>query len=780
MFKSLFSLLGILIFTNVYSQNSSYSIFRTDFRADSIEIKHVDLSVSISNLASQQIQSKAILTMAPKVNNLTSMEFDLMGYFTVDSIKQGNTSVYFTHNNSTNKLRLFFTPALNTIDTIAFSIFYKGSPSPSSGGFGGFYWSGNYAFNLGVSMDDLPHSAGRFWFPCIDDFNARSTYSYHIEVSPSHRASAGGVLDSVTTLPNNNKVFHFQHNNPIPPYLVSINVAPNTVINKSYTSIYGSTIPIKIYATPADSAGASISLSRIDQMAHVFEQWFGPYIWPQIGYSLVPFNSGAMEHSCNIAFPRGMATGSMQYEYLAAHELAHSWWGNNTTCETSQEMWLNEGFASFCEYVYSENLVSNQNELATYLSNLNNVLDNAHIDDGGYHPLSGVPTTATYGTHTYVKGSLVIRSLMNYLGKSTFINATKAVQQQRRLQSINTEQFFQIMSQASGVNLTNFKNDWILQPGFATVTLDSFEYKNGKVHFAVTQKYRAVNHPYAQTKFVATFVGANRQRVSHSFSQGSLQETHQIQIGFEPKAILLNADNAYAYASMGAEKEIKTNGSHSLPHTRSILKVANMNGMDSLYARVDYHRVAPEQNHILNNQFIISPGRYWTLQLIGDTNIKPTFLINIDGSPTGYDAGIIHHKDAIRILYRKNAQFDWTIWPNDSILIFSNGNLKGSIEALNAKSGDYAVGSIRKDVSVPSITKFENIKVYPNPSSGTFSWDSKFEFTELYIYNMDGKLIQTQALSGNTITLQKLASGVYTGIFYDKKHKNYTTQLIIQ
>ncbi|MCL1969769.1 MAG: hypothetical protein FWF65_09545, partial [Bacteroidetes bacterium] len=86
-----------------------------------------------------------------------------------------------------------------------------------------------------------------------------------------------------------------------------------------------------------------------------------------VGYVAVPFSGGAMEHATNIAYPRSSISGTTANQNLISHELAHSWFGNLITCSTSQNMWINEGFATYGEYLCKEIL---DPTLATYCATI--------------------------------------------------------------------------------------------------------------------------------------------------------------------------------------------------------------------------------------------------------------------------------------------------------------------------------------------------------------------------------------------------------------------------
>ena len=773
---SLFFWLSSVFVHLLYAQAGNHSPFRSDFRADSVAIKHVNLSLSVQPPPISNFIARADLKIQSRISTLSKIRLDLISAFSVDSVRFQNSLLSFQHVNHLLKIDLPY--VLSNPDSMEISIFYTGSPTTATGNFGGFYWGTDYSFNLGVALNETPHSAGRYLFPCIDDFNTKSTFTYQIEVPSTLKVAAGGVLDSISTpIPGKHR-FHFHLNLPIPSYLASINIGPYHKSTSLYASIYGPLIPIVLHA--ADTVSAGNSLSRLAQMTQLFESHYGPYIWPQIGYSLVPFSSGAMEHACNISYPQAAANGSMAYEFLAAHELAHSWWGNNTTCETAEEMWLNEGFASYSEFLFRKNLNSPQDELNEYLSMLDMVLDKAHIDDQGYHPLSGIPQAHTYGTHSYKKGALVLRSLQHFMGDSLFFAALKKVQFQKKLQSINTDEFFQIMSAESGIDLSSFKKDWIIQPGFTTLSLEHSQYNNSIFQFDLHQKNRAVWQAFDQMYTDIRFIGANRQVYDAHVYQDSPLQTHSISPGFEPQIVILNANNAFAYASMGQYLEIKSPGTKSFSYTKAALLVESMGGADSVAARLDLHRVAPEDGLILNDSLLISPGKYWTYQSIAPNGFRAHLRLQFDGGPLGYEEGIIFNKDDIRVLYRPNAQHNWKIWENDSLFHINQTTKKGIIMALNAQDGDYAIGSIRQDLSVmPSNTHIQSLKSFPNPASDFVYFMHNENIQEVQIFNAEGQLLQTLQLFSKHIQLPSLANGLYFLRLKDLNNKIYHSNIVV-
>lgn len=774
-------ILSVYIFkTPLFAQERSVSPFRSDFRADTFDIRRTDLYLNITDFTNKTISGYAELKVGFKANGVNYLPLDLMQSLTVDSVLLPNAALTWQHQN--NRLRISL-PVQNTGDTLLLKIYYGGEAITGNSNFGGFYWTGGYAFNLGVSLNDIPHSAGRFWFPCIDDFNVKSLYAYHIEVTPPHKAICGGMLSSVQPLPGGNQVYHWELNLPVPAYLASVNVNAYEQVNLSYQSLYGGLIPMHLHALAADTSSLKNSFVNLSAAMHCYENRFGPYIFPRVGYSLVPFNGGAMEHACNIAYPRIAANGSNTYQTLMAHELSHHWWGDNTTCETAEEMWLNEGFASFSELLFLEDVVSAQSAYDAYLENQDMVLDKAHTNDGGYWPLSGVPQSDTYGTHTYVKGANVIRSLRTYMGDSLFYAGMKDVQSAFMLRTLNTEDFIGSLESSTQLNLQDFKNDWLLQPGFATFTLDSFRWQNNVCNVHVRQRNRAVNHPYSQVPLYITCIGAARQTYTTLVNHNGIYSSYSFALPFEPRVIALNRRHPLALATMGAEMEISSTGNFQFPYTRAMLRVQNA-GSDSTFIRIDNHRVAPEATIAINDSLWISPGRYWTIQGIRGSGFNASLSLNVDGAINGYDAGIITTADKLRIVYRKDASEPWTVYSDDTVMIFNPASKKGSIDARNVKFGDYAVAAVRSDLGLTPAsngTDSRQIRVWPNPAQATLNFPAELELpAHITISDASGKKVMQLLLKEHQLNTGSLKPGLYNIMIRDPHktqfHANFVKQ----
>ncbi|MDQ3190534.1 MAG: M1 family metallopeptidase, partial [Bacteroidota bacterium] len=344
----------------------SYSLRANNERSDTIDILNYTINLDITDFTNQIINGNCEIKFTPKINNINSISLDLL-QLTVDSITLNNALLNYVYNDTL--LIVNFNSPLNSSDTSSVTVYYRGTPQGDASGWGGFYFQNGYAFNLGVGFAADPHNYGRVWFPCFDNFVERSTYEFNILTSNNKKAICNGELTSEVTIGQDSIVRTWKMQEEIPTYLACVAVANYAIVNKNHIGVNGN-IPIMLAALPGDTTNLKNSFANLGNAIDAFEQGYGPYLWNKVGYSLVPFSSGAMEHATNIAYPRATATGSLAYETLMAHELAHHWWGDLVTCETAEDMWINEGMASYSEQLFTQYVYGQSAYLNSVKSNL--------------------------------------------------------------------------------------------------------------------------------------------------------------------------------------------------------------------------------------------------------------------------------------------------------------------------------------------------------------------------------------------------------------------------
>jgi aminopeptidase N len=394
--------------------------------SDSIDVLtyaiHID---TISNTTTlKTMRAHTTLRVVSTVASLSTITLDLLR-FTVDSVLVNGQITPFSYNDTL--LALHPNPAPSLGDTVDITVWYNGRSPLDAVGFGGVYYVNNAIFNLGVGLTTDPHVYGRSWFPCKDNFVDRAYYDFYVRVDSNLSAICNGTLQTQTNSGGASKTWHWKLRDNIPTYLASFAVAPYKHVERDFISITGDTLPYDIYALAADTAAAKTQAQRLLTGVSAYENLFGPYLWERLGFVIVaqPLTGsvGAMEHATNVAFPRVLLSQGQSYETIWAHEASHHWFGDLVTCANEGDMWLNEGWASFCESIFEEAAYGFTTYKNYNRSTHAEVLRRAHVDDGGYQPLSAMPHAYTYGRTTYSRGALVAHTIRGQLGDARFFPA---------------------------------------------------------------------------------------------------------------------------------------------------------------------------------------------------------------------------------------------------------------------------------------------------------------------------------------------------------------------
>jgi aminopeptidase N len=459
----------LTIFFLLNSQNTVFAQFlqkeneKTALYSDTLEAIHYGIHLTDINLTDKTIKGYTEVSLVSKSPELSSIRLELAS-LKVDSVFISKVRIInFTH--KANQISIQLKNPLHAGDTIIVTIYYHGHPFVDPSNWGGFHFSGEYALNLGVGFDAIPHNLGKAWFPCIDDFRDRALYDVFLTVTNDKKAISGGTLIDITDHGNNTSTWHWKTKYTLPTYLISATTGKYELITDNYNGIQAQ-IPITYYCKPSDKSKVEGTFVNMKNILRIFEDHFGPYPFERVGYTATPGGLGAMEHASNISYPFSGWTGSKDKEWWYAHELAHMWFGDKVTCASAEDMWLNEGWAVWCESVFREGIYGNQAYKDNMRSKLKDVLQSAHVIDGGYFALYGIPQTITYGNTVYQKGGQVTHTLRGYMGDSLFFGGVKAYLQKYAYNYASTYDLRDFLSSYSGIDLKPFFDAWVFTPGF--------------------------------------------------------------------------------------------------------------------------------------------------------------------------------------------------------------------------------------------------------------------------------------------------------------------------
>lgn len=757
--------------------------------SDSIDITHYQVTLTVTDFTSKIIGGHTSLKALPKVNGLRVIPLDLLK-LTIDSVKLGNTlTTAYTYNDTL--LKITSATAFNTGDTIRLTVYYHGVPQLDPSGFGGFYFSGDYAYNLGVAFDANPHNYGRVWFPCTDDFQDKAFYRFSITTENTKMAVCNGQLISQVDNGNGTKTWNWSLGQPIPTYLASVAIAPYIRVADTVAAINGD-LPIALYVKQADSLKAVNSFINLKTIFLGFESHFGPYCWDRVGYVAVPFSGGAMEHATTIAYPVFCVNGNTSYESLYAHELSHHWFGNLVTCSDAGDMWINEGWAVFSEFVYKE-VISGDDAATTYVkSKLFSVLKSAHIDDGGFYAVCGVPHQITYGTTVYDKGGLVVNTLRHYMGDSLFFASVRQYTSHFKYQNISCEGLRDYFSATSGMNLNSFFDNWVFAPGFPHYDVDSFKVSGTAPIFNIDvymrQKYYGRSQYFNDNRVELQFMNNSYASARKTVEFDGQTAVCHLTLPFYPTLVLVDPDQKTADAVTSELRTFKSTAAVSLAQEYTTVTPTAI--ADSILLHVEHHWVAPDPVKSNPAIFRLSPNRYWRITgLVPAGNLfKVKFDYNrVNSASSGYiDTQFLPTAasvDSLILVFRENPSLDWRIIP----FVRTGNTLSGKLEVPNALLGEYALAigePGQSGINDHSLT-LRLLQVYPNPSSGAFEICNESE---------NGKWIRVSDANGKAIDFFPVAyketktwqphhsrSAVYIiELLDDKKHAISTQRVVKQ
>ncbi|MDO7873562.1 M1 family aminopeptidase [Hymenobacter sp. ASUV-10] len=315
-----------------------------------------------------------------------------------------------------------------------------------------------YPYDVTWSLSE-PFSAHE-WFPCKQVLTDKADSSdVWVTTTLPNKVGSNGVLSRTVTLPNNKVRYEWKSRHPIAYYLISVAVAPYIETVSYANPAGGPRIPIVDYVY--DQNALSYYQTEINRTAGFIENYSGivglyPFANEKYGHSMAPIGGG-MEHQT-------MTTQDGFDFTLTAHELFHQWFGNNVTCGSWEDIWLNESFASYGEYM-SLQVFSTPAAARSWM-------DTAHqyalSNSGSVY----VPDTTSVGRIfnyylTYKKGAGVVHMLRYLLQDDTkFYRALRTYQSQYANSTARTADMQRIFEAEAGRSLTYFFQQWFRGQGY--------------------------------------------------------------------------------------------------------------------------------------------------------------------------------------------------------------------------------------------------------------------------------------------------------------------------
>lgn len=374
---------------------------------------------------------------------------------------------------------------------------------------GGFYKSG-YKDQSGKDQVLLSTQfeaiEARTAFPCFDEPNLKATFSFTITVAEDYTALSNTPIVTSKTLDDGKKkgaiessglkIVKFQKTPIMSTYLVAWIVGKLDYVEAYTERAYnGKKLPVRVYTSEGESEkgkyGLQVATKVIDYFSEVFDI---DYYLPKLDLIAVPtFASNAMENTALITFRASAllydeASSDPKYKekvaYVVSHELAHQWFGNLVTMDWWDELWLNEGFATWVGFLAVDKLYPEWNTFATFASNsLQTALELDALR--GSHPIevpiqSASDIDQVFDHISYNKGGSVINQLASTLGVDVFLKGVAHYLKKHQYGNATTKDLWASVGEVSGVDVVSLADNWVRKIGFPYVEVQA---ENDDVHF---------------------------------------------------------------------------------------------------------------------------------------------------------------------------------------------------------------------------------------------------------------------------------------------------------
>jgi hypothetical protein len=394
-----------------------------------------------------------VVSVEGKINSSSLDHIELnfwngMNILDIHLTQNPENQLYYTHNDDILYISLDRTYQYN--EKFSVTIGYNGQPQNSP------YNSFDFGIKDGKPMIwtlSQPYGA-RAWWPCKDTPSDKAdSVDIRVTVPDDLIVVANGKLLN-KTISGGEAVYWWRERYPIVTYLISLAIHPYIVSYDDF--LYNNktdTMKIHFYMFEENYEQYFDINAQTKHMMALYTDLFGPYPFLDEKYAHADFlGGGAMEHQTCSSF-------GFWNEWVVAHELAHQWWGDYITCENFNHIWLNEGFATYCEALWYEHL--NGPGTASYYQ----MTTNLYLEEGTIYVEDPQNEDIFDGGLSYRKASWVLHMLRHVVGDDMFYDIMKTYYSSdfHKYNNATTQDFQMICEQISGIKLDKFFNQWIYE-----------------------------------------------------------------------------------------------------------------------------------------------------------------------------------------------------------------------------------------------------------------------------------------------------------------------------
>jgi aminopeptidase N len=521
-------LLFILSFSGLYGSDN-YPV------NTNIDVVHYEFSVYLYDNQDIIEGEAAIRIVHRGVSN--SIELDLVSKnragtgMTISKIEVDNKDVLWEH--SDNRIVIHLSNSKGIGESSNVRVEYSGVPGD------GLIISSNRFGDRTFFADNWPDRA-RNWIPCVDHPSDKATVDF-IVYSPSHYSVvSNGYLFEESILDNNIKLTHWKEEVTISTKVMVIGVA------EFATQLAGRVGNTEIWSWvfPDDRDNGFNDYSVAVEPFIFYSESIGPYAYEKLANVQSKTMFGGMENAGCVFYAERSVTGRGEAERLIAHELAHQWFGNSVTEGDWHHIWLSEGFATYFTSYYMESKYGTERLKSDMESSRARVIN--------YYKTSPAPLIDTLivdlmdllSTNSYQKGAWVLHMLRSEMGDNSFIEGVRTYFSRFKNRTALSSDFFGVMEEVSGKDLSDFIEQWLYRPGIPVLSLSwSYDKRGSEITIEVEQSQEEAAFIFPLEIEIATTEGNIREVVNVK----KKMEIYTFKVENKPKSVVADPDIRLLY-----------------------------------------------------------------------------------------------------------------------------------------------------------------------------------------------------------------------------------------
>ena len=405
---------------------------------------HIDLDVDMElNEISGSTTIEAVATQ-----ELSSLNLEFLG-LQIDQLSVGGATAQYERNEG--ELTIFLPEILDSGQSFLVEVQYHGTPGEGLGSNLPEYSIGWGYYNEGEGVYVAGEPTGSsYWYPVNEHPLDKATYSYTITVDQPYVVAANGLLQD--TIDEGDKTtYEWEAEFPMASYLTTIAIGEFDVQN-----IAGPNgLPIRNYFGVDVPQSVRDDFARIPEMIAYFNEIFGPY----------PFEAaGVVVHDADFGFSLETATlvvfgRSFTDEYVVAHELSHQWFGDSVGLARWQDIWLNEGFATYASALWEEHAYGSDK----LDEKVRGFYEGMAFGQDLFPPPGDPGPDALFNGSVYERGALTLHALRLAVGDEAFFNILRTYFARYENSNATTDDFIAVAEEVSGQELSDLFDAWLYQ-----------------------------------------------------------------------------------------------------------------------------------------------------------------------------------------------------------------------------------------------------------------------------------------------------------------------------